>query len=110
MKTIGLVGGTGWISTAEYYRIINEETNRRLGGLNFARCVLYSLDYGVINEFNKSEDTEGVYALVLDAARKLVRAGCRLPFTVRQYHAHARGQNSARGSRSTHPYCFCHGH
>src|SRR5512140_1835271 len=75
MKTIGLVGGTGWISTADYYRIINEETNRRLGGLNFARCVLYSLDYGVINEFNKSNDTEGVYALVLDAARKLVRAG-----------------------------------
>lgn len=75
MKTIGMVGGTGWISTAEYYRIINEETNRRLGGLNFARCVVYSLDYGDINEFNQKNDTEGVYALVLDAAKRLVRAG-----------------------------------
>jgi aspartate racemase len=40
MKTIGMIGGTGWISTAEYYRLINEETNRRLGGLEAARIVL----------------------------------------------------------------------
>lgn len=39
MKTIGLVGGTGWISSAEYYRIINEETNKRSGGVTFSRCI-----------------------------------------------------------------------
>jgi len=36
MKTIGLIGGTSWISTIEYYRIINQLTNERLGGLNSA--------------------------------------------------------------------------
>jgi len=34
MKTIGLIGGTGWVSTLEYYRLINEETNKQLGGYN----------------------------------------------------------------------------
>jgi aspartate racemase len=75
MKTIGLVGGTGWISTAEYYRIINEEVNRRLGGMNFARCVLYSLDYGEIDELQKRKNPEGICSLLLDASKKLVSAG-----------------------------------
>ena len=90
MKTIGLVGGTGWVSTVEYYRLINQETNRRLGGLNFARCVLYSLDYGVIDEFNRRNNTEGIYALVLDAARKLMNAGAEcLLLCANTMHMHA---------------------
>lgn len=75
MKTIGLVGGTGWISSAEYYRIINEETNRRLGGMEFARCILFSLNYGEINTFNKHNDKNGIYLLVLDASQKLIGTG-----------------------------------
>ncbi len=90
MKTIGLVGGTGWVSTAEYYRMINEETNRRLGGLKFARCVLYSLDYGEIDRCNRNEDTEGVYTLLLDAARKLLGAGAEcLVLCANTLHMHA---------------------
>jgi len=78
MKTIGLIGGTGWVSTLEYYRLINEETNKRLGGLNAARCILYSFNYADINECNLRDDHEGVYRLVLDAAVKLkkVSADC----------------------------------
>lgn len=75
MKVIGLVGGTGWISTVEYYRIINQEINRLLGGLQSARCVLYSFNYAVIHELNEKYDTAGQYALMLDAATKLVRIG-----------------------------------
>ena len=74
MKTIGLIGGTGWVSTLEYYRLINEETNKRLGGLNAARCIIYSFNYADINECNIREDHEGVYKLVLDAAIKLKKA------------------------------------
>jgi aspartate racemase len=74
MKTIGLIGGTGWVSTLEYYRLINEETNKQLGGHNAARCILYSFNYADINECNLREDHEGVYKLVLDAARKLKNA------------------------------------
>ena len=71
MKTIGLIGGTGWTSTTDYYRLINQETNRLLGGLNSARCILYSFNYADINECNLRDDHEGVYRYVLDAAQKL---------------------------------------
>ena len=75
MKIIGLVGGTGWISTVEYYRIINEETNRRLGGMDFARCVLYSVNFGDIQRFNEKHETEGIFSLLLSAAKKLETVG-----------------------------------
>lgn len=45
MKKIGLIGGLSWQSTVEYYRVINEESNRRLGGgLDTAECILYSVN------------------------------------------------------------------
>ena len=46
MKTIGLIGGMSWESTLEYYRIINEEVSRRLGGLHSAKILMYSVDFG----------------------------------------------------------------
>ena len=75
MKTIGLVGGTGWVSSVDYYRIINQEINRSLGGLDFARCILYSLNFGEIFECIQRDDREGIYALILDASQKLTRIG-----------------------------------
>jgi aspartate racemase len=74
MKTIGMIGGAGWPSTLEYYRIINQETNRRLGGLNSARIILSSFNYCEIDLLNKKEDHAGVYELVLDAAQRLKKA------------------------------------
>lgn len=75
MKTIGLIGGTGWVSTVEYYRQINELIGRELGGLNAARCILYSFNYADINAFNKRGDADSVYRMVCDAAAKLESAG-----------------------------------
>ncbi|MYU47763.1 aspartate/glutamate racemase, partial [Streptomyces sp. SID7803] len=48
MKTIGLIGGMSWESTAEYYRLLNEGVRERLGGLHSAKCVLYSVDFAEI--------------------------------------------------------------
>jgi aspartate racemase len=48
MKKLGLLGGLSWVSTLDYYRYINEGINRRLGGLNFAECIVYSLNFGDI--------------------------------------------------------------
>lgn len=45
MKTIGMLGGTSWESTREYYRIINEEVQKRLGIQHSARIALYSIDF-----------------------------------------------------------------
>ena len=74
MKTIGMIGGTGWPSTLEYYRIINQETNKQLGGLNSAKIILSSFNYAEIDKLNKVEDHNGVYKLVLSAAQKLKAA------------------------------------
>lgn len=71
MKTIGMIGGTGWTSTLEYYRIINQETNKRLGGLNSAKIIMTSFNYAEIDRLNKSDDHAGVYSKVLDSAIKL---------------------------------------
>ncbi len=75
MKTIGLVGGTGWVSTLEYYRLINRESNRRLGGLNSARLILYSVNMGEIDACKKRNDDEGHYQLVRGAAETLALCG-----------------------------------
>ncbi len=72
MKTIGLIGGTGWVSTVEYYKQINEGINKALGGMEFANCVLYSLNYGDIDRLNKTTDLEGVYQLISHSAHKLM--------------------------------------
>lgn len=54
MKTLGLIGGTSYMSTLDYYRLINEGINKKLGGRNSARILLYSVnfeeEYAVINE------------------------------------------------------------
>jgi aspartate racemase len=75
VKTLGLVGGTGWPSTLEYYRAINEEVGRRLGGQDAARLLLYSLNFGdVLRRFDAGNE-RGVHDLVLDAARAVIGGG-----------------------------------
>lgn len=48
MKTIGLLGGMSWESTAHYYQIINEEVQQALGGLHSAKILLHSVDFAEI--------------------------------------------------------------
>jgi aspartate racemase len=80
MKTIGLVGGTGWVSTVEYYRILNELVNKRLGGLANAECILYSVNYGKIDEYNHKGDDEAVFQIVLHACESVIKGGAQSLF------------------------------
>jgi aspartate racemase len=76
MKTLGLVGGTGWVSTVQYYRLLNEEVNRRLGGHEAARCILLSLNFGDVMRAKEGDpDQKKVRAMVVEAATCLARAG-----------------------------------
>ena len=45
MKTIGLIGGMSWESTAHYYALLNKKVNERLGGHHSAKILLYSIDF-----------------------------------------------------------------
>lgn len=75
MKTIGLIGGTGWVSTQDYYRRINKHVNEKLGGLNFPEIILYSVNYGDIYACNEANDRDCVYRIMNHAAQKLVQSG-----------------------------------
>lgn len=75
MKTLGLIGGTTWLSTADYYRLLNEGINERLGGMQYARCLLYSLNFADIVKINETQDWDAALELFGDAATRLKNAG-----------------------------------
>lgn len=75
MKTIGLIGGMSWESTAEYYRLLNELTRDRLGGLHSAKCVLYSVDFAEIERLQVRGSWAEAGDILAGAARSLERAG-----------------------------------
>ncbi len=78
MKTIGLLGGMSWESSAEYYRIINEQVRDRLGGIHSARLVLDSVDFADVERLQSSGDWVGAGALLADRAAALERAGAEI--------------------------------
>lgn len=75
MKTIGMIGGMSWESSAEYYRIINEEVKRRLGDLHSAKCVLASVDFAEIEVLQREGRWEEAGRAMAAEARALERAG-----------------------------------
>ena len=75
MKTLGLIGGTTWLSTIDYYKYINQITNERLGGLECARLLLYSLNFAEFMKFVNADDWDAAAAFLADIAIKLEYAG-----------------------------------
>ena len=75
MKTIGLIGGMSWESTQEYYRILNEETQRALGGFHSAPCILHSVDFAEIEKLQHEDRWEELTGIMVRAARTLENAG-----------------------------------
>ncbi|RWC95424.1 MAG: aspartate/glutamate racemase family protein [Mesorhizobium sp.] len=75
MKTLGLIGGMSWESTAIYYRLLNEIVRERLGGLHSAKLLLWSFDFAEIAERQHAGDWQGAGVLLVEAARKLEAGG-----------------------------------
>ncbi len=75
MKTLGLIGGMSWVSTIDYYKMINEGINRKLGGLNFSQCIIYSFNYADIKRNNDANDWDANFKLVSAAAHHVKNAG-----------------------------------
>lgn len=78
MKTIGIIGGMSWESTALYYRQINEAVKAQLGGLHSAKIVLYSVDFAKIERLQHAGDWQAAGAALADVARTLEVAGADL--------------------------------
>jgi aspartate racemase len=75
MKTIGLLGGMSWESTAHYYQLINEGVKQRLGGLHSAKIALVSVDFAPIAELQKQSNWEAAGELLAKAAVQIEQAG-----------------------------------
>src|SRR4051812_33901920 len=75
MQVIGLIGGMSWESSAEYYRLINQEGRARLGGVRSARCLMWSFDFGEIEALQHAGRWDEVERLLIDAGRRLEAGG-----------------------------------
>jgi len=75
MQTLGLIGGFSWVSTVEYYKLINQGVNDKLGGLEFPQCVIYSFNYAEIKKYSNTDNWEMTFQLVLKACNDLKSCG-----------------------------------
>ncbi|GGS72087.1 aspartate racemase [Planobispora rosea] len=77
-RTIGLIGGMSWESSAEYYRLLNEEVRRRLGGHHCARSLMLTVDFAEIEAMQRAGDWAAAGRLLSRAARTLQEGGAEL--------------------------------
>ncbi|MFC7065343.1 aspartate/glutamate racemase family protein [Brucella rhizosphaerae] len=75
MKTIGLIGGMSWESSQEYYRIINQEMRARLGGTHSAKSLMWSMDFGEIEQLQHAGKWDELKELMIEAAQNLEKGG-----------------------------------
>jgi aspartate racemase len=78
MRRIGVIGGMSWYSTAEYYRVINERVQQRLGGHHSADLLVHSLDFAEIRQCQIDGDWERAGKIMATSAEGLVGAGAEL--------------------------------
>ena len=78
MRTIGLIGGMSWESTAHYYRVLNQETGTRLGGLHSAPILLDSVDFALIAQMQASGQWDETGSLLNRSAKRLAAAGAEV--------------------------------
>ena len=78
MRTIGLIGGMSWESSAEYYRILNQGVRDRRGPTGSARCLLWSFDFAEIEALQHAGNWTALTERMTDAARRLEVAGAEM--------------------------------
>lgn len=75
MKTVGLLGGMSWESTAEYYRLINRGVRHRLGGTHSARIAMLSVDFAAVEALQHAGEWDALGAMMVAESCRLKSAG-----------------------------------
>jgi aspartate racemase len=78
MKTIGLIGGLNWVSTIDYYRLLNEMVNDHLGGSNSARILMHSVNFADIRSLTDRDDWDRISEMMCAIAQQLENAGAEV--------------------------------
>lgn len=75
MKTIGLLGGMSWESSAVYYQLINQKVKETLGGSHSAKSVMYSVEFNEMEKLQHAGAWKKLTEIMIDAAQKVEKAG-----------------------------------
>jgi aspartate racemase len=75
VRTIGLIGGMSWESSAEYYRLLNQGVRDRLGPTASAQCLLWSFNFSEIEELQREGNWQELTTRMVAAAKRLEAAG-----------------------------------
>lgn len=75
MKTIGLIGGMSWESSLDYYKVLNEEVKRRLGGHHSCKCLMNSVDFAEIEKLQHEGNWDKLTQIMIEAARNVQKGG-----------------------------------
>src|SRR5690348_15238855 len=75
MKILGLIGGISWVSTLDYYKLINLGINEQLGDLNFSECMIYSFNYQDIKNNNDSGNWDKTVQMLTKASLSMKNGG-----------------------------------
>lgn len=75
MKTIGIIGGLTWLSTVEYYRLLNQKVNQRLGGIYSAKILMHSVEFDEVSRLQKAEQWDELTTMFIGIAQNLERGG-----------------------------------
>ncbi|MBW1298148.1 aspartate/glutamate racemase family protein [Aquimarina litoralis] len=78
MKTIGLIGGMSWESSAIYYELLNKEVKNILGGYHSAKSVMVSVDFAEIETLQRKNDWQSLTQRMIEAAQQLEKSGADL--------------------------------
>jgi len=75
MKTIGIIGGTTWVSTVDYYKMLNQKINKAMGRNHSARVIMISVDFQDVMTFKAEGREDAMRKMMLDAANRIEYAG-----------------------------------
>lgn len=75
MKTIGILGGMSWESTALYYELLNKSINNRNGGYSACKCIINSVNFGDIEPLARADDWKTIDGILAKEAMKIEKAG-----------------------------------
>jgi aspartate racemase len=98
MKTIGLIGGITWLSTMDYYRLLNQLVNEKLGGVSSCELIMSSVNFTEVKTLTVAGDWDGLADMMNDSATKVEKAGadCILIAANTMHHIAAKVQASIK--------------